>query len=436
MIPAARAVIWAIFLWMWYSFARTDILEEKIRNRHLLMGIVATACVYAVLLYGTWRGEGTYLVFPYFKLALSHAGVSLMIALALWLARVWPAGDAKLFAVLAFFFPLLDPTSPLLTWRMILACLLNIFVPASLFVFVQAFQWIWKTRLGRLTSFIREVGLAKWLKFRLSESLDFHLPKMPLSVAVAVGSAFIIDKGALLVVMGALMTVLTMHYGESMWTGLILCVFSFVVWRSFRAVLGRIFPALAVIAAVWYIQVAGLSWHAVGANTVRLAVYGACMGIGMNMLLSSIKGKGPAALLMAVLPILAGFLGLFINISPLTVFWAVVVGGGMAAVSVETQEDTNDRVPADIRPRMILAPQSLEKLKADRKFYDRHFETVYPDGLTDDQAEAVRAWCAKKKVERLSMQKTLSFAFWIFLGYCTTVLIRQDVLAVMLRGGL
>jgi hypothetical protein len=83
---------------------------------------------------------------------------------------------------------------------------------------------------------------------------------------------------------------------------------------------------------------------------------------------------------------------------------------------------------------MILAPQSLELVRKDADFYAEHFATRYPDGMTEAQADALRRWCVERSIDRLAMQKTLSFAFWIFLGYFLTVALKRNILEIMLHG--
>jgi Flp pilus assembly protein protease CpaA len=437
-ITLARAAAWTMFAWMWVVFARTDILTEKILNRHVLRSLAGAAALYAALAFWSWRGQGQYLLWGYYGAALGHAALSCAVACALWILGVWPAGDAKLFALLALLLPLLDPLSPLLSWRMILETLIDIFAPASLFVIVQSFHWLWKTRGRKTVDFARQIGVRAWASSRLRSALHglglarWRQSLRALRPIAAAGWA--LDQSAMFATLGVLLTALTLRYGQLWWTGLALCGFSYFGWRGLRSALGPAFSAAALAGCGFAVVRLGLPWAAVGRTTASLAAYGACMGVGMQLVFSSLKGDGSAATVLAALPLVLGVAGPFLQLSTGIVLWAVFLGVGLAAISISMREDTNDRIVKDIKPHMILAPQSLELVRRDEEFYDEHFSTRYPDGMTDAQASALRRWCTERGVERVAMQKTLSFAFWIFLGYFITVGLKRDLLQILLHG--
>lgn len=86
-----------------------------------------------------------------------------------------------------------------------------------------------------------------------------------------------------------------------------------------------------------------------------------------------------------------------------------------------------------LEPYTVLAPASLDWLKKDPEFFEEHFEVLYPDGLTRDQAEKVRERCLKEGVCQIAAAKTIPFAFWIFLGTALTVLAQRTVLSFLGR---
>ena len=66
--------------------------------------------------------------------------------------------------------------------------------------------------------------------------------------------------------------------------------------------------------------------------------------------------------------------------------------------------------------------------KEDEAFYQSAFGPLYPDGLTPEQAEAVRIWCARNGIESVALRPTLFFSFWIFLGFLMTRILDGHIL--------
>ncbi len=95
------------------SAFRDDLLHRRIFNRRLVQGLIAGVAAYGLLGALEWAGvpapwcSGPAPAGPLHwsgAVALS-LGVGLGVAIVLWLLGIWAAGDAKLFAVLAFLIP-------------------------------------------------------------------------------------------------------------------------------------------------------------------------------------------------------------------------------------------------------------------------------------------------------------------------------------------
>jgi hypothetical protein len=93
------------------------------------------------------------------------------------------------------------------------------------------------------------------------------------------------------------------------------------------------------------------------------------------------------------------------------------------------EEEEHPDIPRDkVLSYMVLHRGFIRRLREDEDFYQEHFASVYADGLTVSQAEALKTWCAEKGVETVSLTTTMSFANWIFLGYFITWLLGGSVL--------
>ena len=83
---------------------------------------------------------------------------------------------------------------------------------------------------------------------------------------------------------------------------------------------------------------------------------------------------------------------------------------------------------AHIEKFMTLGPDLVARIEEDEDFRNEHFSAFYADGLTGEQAEALREWCAGEGLETVPLAPTISFANWIFLGYFLTRLLEGHVL--------
>lgn len=132
MIEPVRLAAWAAFGVLFGVFSWTDLPAKKVRNGAICGALAAAFAGYAALAFWTWRAEGRFLSWPFYGAAFSHAAAAWAAGLGLWLLRLWPAEDARLFMTLGALFPLLAPQALLGPWRLALSTLLNCFILAAL----------------------------------------------------------------------------------------------------------------------------------------------------------------------------------------------------------------------------------------------------------------------------------------------------------------
>lgn len=442
MNEAVRWAEWAAFLSLLGAFSWTDYRLKKIRNRALLAGLAAAALGYAALAFWTWRAEGRFFVQAYYADAARSVAAAWAAGLGLWLLRMWPAGDAKLFMMLAAFLPLLSPESPLLPWRAPLAVLMNVFIPAALGIVLSAFLWIWRTRAGRRLEAARAAGAGlldvlgrpRWGELGAELRAAARAAVQGASErpgAFLLGAA---DWAGFFASAAVLLAVLTARYGANEWTGLILCAFSFFAWSGLGSLLGRARAPVAWAAVAAAVQTTpGLDVPAVGARALHLAVYGGSVAAGMQFLRTWLKGGGGLWWLWGLAPLALGFVAPFVHAAPWVLALGAFLGAGVMAVSVHVKEDVLNWKTDALEPHLILSAHSLEVVRRDPEFFEDELGTLYPDGLTHEQAGLLKGWCARNKVPELTMQRTLSFAGWICLGYLLTLGLQDDVVNRMLR---
>jgi hypothetical protein len=73
----------------------------------------------------------------------------------------------------------------------------------------------------------------------------------------------------------------------------------------------------------------------------------------------------------------------------------------------------------------------VRQIEQDQEFREQHFETLFADGLTLEQAEALTVWCEENGIGSVPLAPTISFANWIFFGYFLTQILDGHVLQLV-----
>ena len=126
-----------------------DIREGKIRNKWILLGLCYGTIVYVYLLIANPPLLNIHELLP----VLINAFLALCMGFLLWHLGLWSAGDAKLFFVLAFLLPSLQPND----YVSFMGLLTYSFVP--LFMFFVFFSLIsGKSSLARMGILVHTAG--------------------------------------------------------------------------------------------------------------------------------------------------------------------------------------------------------------------------------------------------------------------------------------
>lgn len=428
---------WGVFLVLWAVIGWTDIKSNKIFHRHLRPGFWACAAGYGAL--AAFGADG--FAWTPGSLAL-HAAIAWTSAVALWLLGIWPAGDAKLFAMLAGFYPLLRPASAEAPAVLTVVLLINIFVPAAASLFLQSLLYVWKTRWREsLLAFLR-LDPAWRLDFILKSALqDAGAWKGQLAGidwrAASIGAA----RWSAGIVCAALMARLMRTRLDSPLLSSFMFLGFFIVWG--RALEGRgaaaaIGASAALAGSLWAFEPASVFELAPYAGTI--ALFSLCLGAGTWVTRLLVKGSSPLSyalgLGLAAMPIATAALNHLAGTGA-SALWTMTSLGlffGLALIMVRIWDaEVRPLTPVEqLTPYLVLSPAFVEKLRADRDFFERHFSAIYPDGLTREQAEALKGWCRGAGIESVPLTPTVSFAVWIFLGVFLTAAWRGHVLRLLL----
>jgi hypothetical protein len=444
-----RFVTWAslaAFCVLWAVVSSHDYRTQKIRHYHLawILGIAVSG--YLVLLAQSLAagrfGAAPGMSLRFYRDAAIHAAWSAAAAVALWRLRLWPAGDAKLFAALSLLLPLATHSTGFDPGRSWLVALVNVFVPAALVVVGRAASFSWKLYLNEqrrvllaagwapVAARVSALGRESWRTIRTSfDPRSWVRSPGAAAAAVLAWAGSMVFTSAVGAAASRLAPTTLLQSGICFGAML---VFSRAASGSRRA---PVSIACLLIAALLVVTggpaLVGQWLPFLGSITVFSFFLSFGSRLARRLLEESGLVVAPLAAVLTWLP-----LGLVFALDPrwsrLLLEWAVLgalFGAGKVLLVVLEREDCPKIVPASLRPFSLLAPSFVDEMReADPGYVEEHLEPLYADGLTVEQVEAVRDWCASRRVPYVRLHTTVSFAFWIFLGYFLTVLFPLSVL--------
>ncbi|MDD5656019.1 MAG: hypothetical protein PHF00_02035 [Elusimicrobia bacterium] len=444
-----------------------DFRDKRILNRDLRLAASAAGVLYGVLALRAWWGEAFpavgALAGPYpdgfLGGCLNCVAAACGLALLLWLARIWPAGDAKLFMILALFLPLIRPGGLPVGARLPLSFLVNIFVPAAAVVLVKAFVWLWLTRLRHGWAFHRELGRSRlagyWLDMARNSALELARSARQRLREAARSPAAAVQAGLACLASAVFGAVVLAHLDRTMpwyrYLGPFLGVGIMMIWRWLKSLASQEALAGAIgIAAVFSLAAGGASFRDLFWRCLlSWSLFGILFEIGAFMLRRMARAQEGFSTFLAVLGFAAGlgvlpiiFPFFFTGLAKTMATWAffgIMLGLGFALIRAVLEENVS-YCPADhIHPRLVLAKAAWEDIRRDEAFYQENFRWRFPDGLTDKQAESLRRWCAGRSVAAVATRDTEPFAGWMVAGAGVTLLlagrdVASCVVALLRRG--
>jgi hypothetical protein len=459
LLPSTQLLSWLVFLGLWVLISTSDTAQKKILHKDLLFG-TAFACVcYALMFAGTVMGHfgrvAIYYHLSFYRDLAGHIIIAFAAAMALWWARIWPAGDAKLFALLSLIFPMMPSAPPFHAGWLSLFVMINIFIPACLMVFYMAARYVYSTRFRQYPDFMRQLWRRGW---RLVA--DYLLQNLKTGLVSAFSD------------LGELASWALAHPGEVVLSAArwfmsmgVMCVFCVSIQKLFASPTVRILLALAVMflwsrveAFVgrwlgWTVASAllilawtgkiNVHWHDLEKMFGYMMVFSLFLSLGMRATLGAVKGQ----FIMMGIPLLGAVAGLFpwrllgrwsgwsgqmgwniiMTFGPLACLGAFF---GLSFVFVRIWDDEDHpNVPRDkILSYMLPHHSMVARMQQDPEFFERYFRSLYADGLTVEQAKVLRGWCARNSIDIVPMTTTIPFSNWIFLGFFMTWLFAGHIL--------
>jgi hypothetical protein len=313
---------WAAFLTGWLRMGLGDWTEQRIRHAQLVtwsrltgLGCAALAAHSIVGALGWVKGS---LGAAWWAGFAFHAAVSAAAAWLLWALRVWPAGDVKLFTLLAVLSPLLRLPGSFRGGMGFLETLINTFVPAAAYLLVAASVYLWRTRFTHQYGFLRDLGLSRAPSFAWNKAKEVGgFMKEELGSWAeeyrAEPKRFFLDSSAWIAQM-AVMSIVTYQIGAFISSNVLrtfVCFAIFFGWSRIAAELGK-GRALALTLAGFGLAVlrrGHLDWGELAILFGHISVFSLCIFFGIQLAMRAIAGQSAMLLLpvLFMIPMLVPF---------------------------------------------------------------------------------------------------------------------------------
>lgn len=317
-------------------------------------------------------------------MALLHLALCSLSALVLWYYRIWPAGDAKFFVIMALFLITIRPDIPGFPNWLFFKLLTNIFIPASIFIIaIHVAEWMSSIKgvIPRLTLHSVYAGGSHILRQKIEE---FQWSNIQYGVFLAWNViAFVVLSQYIFVL------------APTNFQGLLRLVFYFLLFMAWSKAPQFLKQSFLSIGMLLLIVVLGKIFH--------------------QNILSSI---GIAAASSLVFFILFSLIRFALNLLDLGQIVSCPIG--------------------QLKQGDVLSLDSWKYVVQACKEVDPGFlSTRYADGLSSEEVRFIQKCCPLELDKVLQVFQTRPFAFWIFLGtvltLCTRGTVLRHILSIMGR---
>jgi hypothetical protein len=370
-----------------------DIRFGKVKNKWILLGLGwGLAVIILSLLWDliaspvTRFFSETFPVFTVSPIYLSkvvlNAVIALVIAFLMWRFNTWAAGDAKLFFVYSLLIPLKYYWKAYLPVFPSFALLINIFIPIFLYLLFRAcFHY------------------AKFIYFRLFKPTKFDLlKKKPSSKkkterrnkfweSVKNMGVMMLGFITIFMVFGLFQQPIKDCTSIDIFP---LLMFIFVGLIIFSGPLSKLFQKPLTLKIILLVLIIVLSYGFISSPESTWQIFSQIV----KMMI----------IFIAALTLFRKLIDFYVNQT------------GLKEINIE-----------DLKPNMNLAEETLNKLKEDKDYYDKHIGFIYSCGLTNQQVQIVKKW-GRNKLKKISIYQPFPFVGWMFFGVIITLILKSSFL--------
>ena len=88
----------------------------------------------------------------------------------------------------------------------------------------------------------------------------------------------------------------------------------------------------------------------------------------------------------------------------------------------------------DLKAKMNLDENIVNEIKNDKEFF-KQIGNIYPEGLDEQQSEAVKKWLLNKKKAKIKIYQPFPFVLWMFIGVIITIILKSSLFHLIIKVG-
>jgi hypothetical protein len=360
-----------------------DIATRKIPNASIITGLKLLGLVLAVFAAYTWLGyagrTSSFFNLNFYWLFALHLFWTVLAGVILWYAEVWPAGDAKFFMLVSAALPLANPYLRNFPSHLFLSLLINIFLAAAF--------WAVGSHIasGFATASPSDFFSERWrdIKKKAAELFSGKNQVAGAAYAVNLGFIFLLQQVMSLEARGFISRFFS--------RGDLLFFFLFILWDKIGGVFRN--RRWIVISGASY-----LLYFFLGYFLFRERLW---------LMLSTAGGN-------------------------VVKFSLLLFMGRFVLEFLMEQKDAVHLTASEVEAGTVLSTKSAREFRANPVF-DGLFDDCFKDGMTEEQAAAVRDWLKKLPVRdpRIEAVRGRPFALWIFAGAVLQLVLDRNIAGLL-----
>ncbi|MFH2204046.1 MAG: hypothetical protein ABIJ96_13080 [Elusimicrobiota bacterium] len=368
-----------------------DWRERKIRNRWIVAGLLLCAGGYLYLLANSvlgysklrWMGLGEYyLPWNFYLLVAGHVLLVIMTGIVSWWMGLWPAGDAKLYIVFGILIVLIDQNVRGFPYIVFLKLLINIFVPAGLWilatVLLGAVKSLPKVDFSNPRRRVEGLLDRAWKRGRDIWPYRYGFTVYLLNIFLLFFALDLLEG-----------RFAELSFLKNAWGKIVVLLLMYVLWTPVSRLLkGKRFWRTWLLIAAWWVfdpVLRQTNMAAAVADTMETVIM---FGVILTFLRSAVT--------------------LFLR-------W----------------ESTENIDAKDLRPGMILSEKAWETMQEFGRERRENFPRRYADGLFPEDVERLQEWKIPDAV--VTVYRATPFAFWVFYGTLITLVLPKNAVYWLFR---
>jgi len=321
----------------------------------------------------------------YLSRVFLNAVIALIIAFLMWRGGGWAAGDAKLFFIYSLLIPLGYYWKSYLPLFPSFSLLINIFIPIFIYLLIKAFFYFVKYIYQRIQ------------KHKNTKTQKHENKKSDIKKGI---------KDRI----------------KSMGTILLAFVTIVLVFTVFQAPIKKYF-SIDIASFQMFVFAAFIIFRRIAFDFLKKPIVLKIIASILIIVLIAGFATSPAATWQSLK-----------RTVQIMIIFMIVFSLFVALIDFHiSRTGTREIGVRNLKAKMNLDEGIINQIKKDKKFFKQYLSRIYPEGLTQEQAEAVKKWLLEKKNEKVRICKPFPFVLWMFIGVIITLILKSSLFHLILN---